>query len=362
MNTVVPPAELGAEVRRWADEILALSPTALRFLKQSFNADTEHLAGVGQLAFSGLESFLDTEEARRACARSPRSASPTSPASDEAPGTRIRRDQPHPRTTRATSGRANGLSHPELASLAGPGPVRGGAADDAGGGHARRAHAGALSLARHRAIDDRLEAWISPGAQILEVASGLASGNGASSSGTVTGSTTSKPTCRTWPSAAKGARARMGVGPARRGPGRPASRGPRGACLVARRRAAARDRHREGLLSYLGRGDVLGLWRRFAETLSGFRTACICRTCTWRGTPAGRTWRLSGSRAVRVRARPGPGPLPRRRRGRRRARASGLRRGGRPPGRLAARADRGRLGLVVLGAGCTRLGSPGILG
>ena len=64
VNRVVPPAELRAEVRRWADEILALSPTALRFLKQSFNADTEHLAGVGQLAFSGLESFLASEEAQ----------------------------------------------------------------------------------------------------------------------------------------------------------------------------------------------------------------------------------------------------------------------------------------------------------
>ena len=46
-----------------SDEILALSPTALRFLKQSFNADTEHLAGLGQLAFSGLETFLGSEEA-----------------------------------------------------------------------------------------------------------------------------------------------------------------------------------------------------------------------------------------------------------------------------------------------------------
>ncbi len=63
VNRVVPAAELRAEVRRWADEVLALSPTALRFLKQSFNADTEHLAGVGQLAFSGLESFLGSDEA-----------------------------------------------------------------------------------------------------------------------------------------------------------------------------------------------------------------------------------------------------------------------------------------------------------
>jgi 2-ketocyclohexanecarboxyl-CoA hydrolase len=64
VNKVVPAAELHDEVRRWADEILALSPTALRFVKQSFNADTEHLAGVGQLAFSGLELFVDSDEAR----------------------------------------------------------------------------------------------------------------------------------------------------------------------------------------------------------------------------------------------------------------------------------------------------------
>src|SRR4051794_3318104 len=64
VNRVVPAAELKDEVRRWADEILALSPTALRFCKQSFNADSEHLAGMGQLAFSGLGAFLESDEAR----------------------------------------------------------------------------------------------------------------------------------------------------------------------------------------------------------------------------------------------------------------------------------------------------------
>ena len=63
VNKVVPAAELHDEVRRWADEILALSPTALRFVKQSFNADTEHLAGVGQLAFTGLGLFVGSDEA-----------------------------------------------------------------------------------------------------------------------------------------------------------------------------------------------------------------------------------------------------------------------------------------------------------
>ena len=69
VNAVVPLAELRAEVRRWADEMLALSPTALRFLKQSFNVDTEHLAGVGQLAFTGLGLFVESEEAERGRAR-----------------------------------------------------------------------------------------------------------------------------------------------------------------------------------------------------------------------------------------------------------------------------------------------------
>jgi 2-ketocyclohexanecarboxyl-CoA hydrolase len=64
VNRVVPGSELRAEVRRWADEILALSPTALRFLKQSFNADSEHVAGLGQLAFTGLGLFVDSEEAQ----------------------------------------------------------------------------------------------------------------------------------------------------------------------------------------------------------------------------------------------------------------------------------------------------------
>src|ERR687896_5539 len=68
VNRVVPASELRDEVRRWADEILALSPTALRFVKQSFNVDTEHISGMGQLAFSGLDLFVETEEAREGIA------------------------------------------------------------------------------------------------------------------------------------------------------------------------------------------------------------------------------------------------------------------------------------------------------
>jgi 2-ketocyclohexanecarboxyl-CoA hydrolase len=63
VNQVVPAEQLRDEVLAWADDMLALSPTALRFLKQSFNADTEHMAGIGQLAFTGLGLFVETEEA-----------------------------------------------------------------------------------------------------------------------------------------------------------------------------------------------------------------------------------------------------------------------------------------------------------
>jgi naphthoate synthase len=62
-NSVVPASELMVEVRRWADEILALSPTALKVIKQSLNTDTEHFVGIGQMAFSSLELFTDSPEA-----------------------------------------------------------------------------------------------------------------------------------------------------------------------------------------------------------------------------------------------------------------------------------------------------------
>ena len=63
VNAVVPLAGLRDEVRSYADEMLALSPTALRFLKQSFNADSEHMAGIASLAFTGLHQFVESPEA-----------------------------------------------------------------------------------------------------------------------------------------------------------------------------------------------------------------------------------------------------------------------------------------------------------
>jgi dihydroxynaphthoic acid synthetase len=63
INAVVEPAELLPEARRWAQEILALSPTALKMVKYSFNADTEHIAGLTDLAFGGLKLYYTTPEA-----------------------------------------------------------------------------------------------------------------------------------------------------------------------------------------------------------------------------------------------------------------------------------------------------------
>lgn len=63
VNQVVPPDQLRAEVRRWADEMLAKSPTALRFVKHSFNAASDDIAGIATMAFDGLGLFMGSDEA-----------------------------------------------------------------------------------------------------------------------------------------------------------------------------------------------------------------------------------------------------------------------------------------------------------
>jgi naphthoate synthase len=68
VNKVVPADQLKSEVRAWADEILMLSPTSLKVLKQSFNTDTEQFASVGQMAYSTLKMFGETPEAEEGIA------------------------------------------------------------------------------------------------------------------------------------------------------------------------------------------------------------------------------------------------------------------------------------------------------
>lgn len=62
VNKVVPADLLLDEAGAWAREIADKSPTAIRFLKQSFNADTDHQAGLSNLSMSALDLFTASPE------------------------------------------------------------------------------------------------------------------------------------------------------------------------------------------------------------------------------------------------------------------------------------------------------------
>lgn len=64
VNKVVPLDQLEAETVAWCQEILEKSPTALRFLKASFNAATDGLAGLQQFAGDATLLYYTTEEAK----------------------------------------------------------------------------------------------------------------------------------------------------------------------------------------------------------------------------------------------------------------------------------------------------------
>jgi naphthoate synthase len=64
VNAVVPLEDLEVETLRWCDEMLRLSPFALRLLKASFNADEDGLAGLQQLAHDANLLFYMSEEAQ----------------------------------------------------------------------------------------------------------------------------------------------------------------------------------------------------------------------------------------------------------------------------------------------------------
>jgi naphthoate synthase len=62
VNAVVPLERLEAEGVRWAREVLQHSPTAIRCLKAAFNAETDGLAGIQELAGQATHLFYRTEE------------------------------------------------------------------------------------------------------------------------------------------------------------------------------------------------------------------------------------------------------------------------------------------------------------
>jgi naphthoate synthase len=64
VNAVVPLEQLEAKTVSWCRDILANSPLALRCLKAAFNADTDGLAGLQELAGNATLLYYLSEEAR----------------------------------------------------------------------------------------------------------------------------------------------------------------------------------------------------------------------------------------------------------------------------------------------------------
>lgn len=64
INTVVPLEQLEDETVQWCEEMLSMSPTALRFIKAAMNADTDGLAGIQQLAGDATLLYYTTDEAK----------------------------------------------------------------------------------------------------------------------------------------------------------------------------------------------------------------------------------------------------------------------------------------------------------
>ncbi len=64
VNEVVPLADLEATTVQWCREMLALSPMALRCMKAAFNAETDGMAGIQELAGNTTLLFYMTEEAQ----------------------------------------------------------------------------------------------------------------------------------------------------------------------------------------------------------------------------------------------------------------------------------------------------------
>ena len=65
VNTVVPLEQVEEETIKWCEEILEKSPMALRFLKAAFNADSDGLAGIQQLAGDATLIILYNRRSKR---------------------------------------------------------------------------------------------------------------------------------------------------------------------------------------------------------------------------------------------------------------------------------------------------------
>ena len=62
VNKIVPQNELMAAAQDWAEKIVQKSPTAIKMLKYSFNADSANIAGISQISMASLAMFYQSEE------------------------------------------------------------------------------------------------------------------------------------------------------------------------------------------------------------------------------------------------------------------------------------------------------------
>jgi 2-ketocyclohexanecarboxyl-CoA hydrolase len=64
VNKVVPMAELDAAVEDWTTKLGERSPTALAFLKRSFNADSDAIRGISNMALHAVKLYYATPESK----------------------------------------------------------------------------------------------------------------------------------------------------------------------------------------------------------------------------------------------------------------------------------------------------------
>lgn len=64
VNTVVPPEQLEDEYVQWAEEMMQLSPLALRMIKAGLNAELDGQAGIQELAGDATMLYYLTDEAQ----------------------------------------------------------------------------------------------------------------------------------------------------------------------------------------------------------------------------------------------------------------------------------------------------------
>jgi len=64
VNKVVPGDQLLPAAKEWGQTMARYSPTALRFLKHAFNADTDHVYGIQNLAHGATALYYATDECK----------------------------------------------------------------------------------------------------------------------------------------------------------------------------------------------------------------------------------------------------------------------------------------------------------